>query len=133
MKKKSPASKLRAPAKAIDASGSHANLQKVFEDHLKDIYHGEKNLMDALPKLSKATTSEELKQAYHDHLHETKKQVKRLDRVFELLGKKAQAVQEAAVRISEQKIEQLETAAYSSLKAVAGVMHMKECHGLIEG
>ena len=131
MKKTPNSPRARAKSKAIPVTGS-AQLQKVFEDQLKDIFYGEKNLANALPRLSSASTREELKEAYYTHLHETKKQVKRLDRVFELLGKKAQALQDVALLISG-TAEQFEMAAYGSLKAVAGVTNMKECHGLIEG
>ena len=66
-------------------------LEKFLVDSLKDMYWAEKHLTKALPKLEKAATSEELKQALQDHLTVTEEQVARLEQVFELMGKKAQA------------------------------------------
>ncbi len=66
-------------------------LEDFFADELKDIYWAEKHLVKTLPKMSKAATSAELKQAFTDHLQTTKGHVERLERVFEMLGKKPQA------------------------------------------
>ena len=70
---------------------SNTMLEKFLVDSLKDMYWAEKHLTKALPKLEKAATSEELKQALQDHLTVTEEQVARLEQVFELLGKKPQA------------------------------------------
>lgn len=109
------------------SANSSKQLHKKFVDQLKDIYHGEKNLNDAFPKLSMATTKEELKLAYQNHLHETKKQVKRLEEVFELLVKKTQAVQDISLIINGENEAQFEM---TSLKTVTGLVNMKVCHGL---
>ncbi len=70
---------------------SSKNLQSLFEDTLKDIYFAEKAIVKALPKMMKASQSEELEQAFQTHLEQTKDHVTRLERVFELIGKKASA------------------------------------------
>lgn len=64
-------------------------LEELFLEELKDIYWAEKHLVKALPKMEKAATSEELKQAFADHLEVTKEQVARLEQAFEIMGKKA--------------------------------------------
>lgn len=66
-------------------------LHKFFVDGIKDVYYAEKHIIKTLPKMMKAATSMELRQAFKDHLEMTKMQVTRLDQVFELLGKKPQA------------------------------------------
>ena len=66
-------------------------LEDFFTDELKDIYWAEKHLVKTLPKMQKAATSAQLKQAFSDHLNTTKQHVVRLEEVFEMLGKKAQA------------------------------------------
>lgn len=66
-------------------------LEEFFTDELKDIYWAEKHLVKTLPKMQKAATSEELRQAFGDHLEATRGHVERLEQVFELLGKKPQA------------------------------------------
>jgi ferritin-like metal-binding protein YciE len=66
-------------------------LQEFFVDEIKDIYWAEKHLVKTLPKMQKAATSEELKNAFGEHLEVTKGHVSRLEQVFEMLGEKAQA------------------------------------------
>ncbi len=66
-------------------------LKSFFEDELKDIYWAEKNIVKTLPKMKKAATSEKLQQAFEDHMQQTQTHVQRLEQVFEILGKKAQA------------------------------------------
>jgi len=66
-------------------------LKEFFVDELKDIYWAEKKLVKVLPKLEKAATSEELKQAFGNHLAETEEHVERLEKAFEMLGEKPQA------------------------------------------
>ncbi|MEO8116274.1 MAG: ferritin-like domain-containing protein [Bacteroidota bacterium] len=66
-------------------------LQDFFIDELKDIYWAEKHLVKTLPKMMKAATSTELKNAFQDHLDVTKTHVSRLEQAFDAMGKKAQA------------------------------------------
>ena len=66
-------------------------LKDFFADELKDIYWAEKNIVKALPKMQKAATSQKLQQAFEEHLQQTQTHVERLEQVFEILGKKAQA------------------------------------------
>lgn len=68
-----------------------SRLKEFFIDELKDIYWAEKQLVKTLPKMKKAATSAELQQAFEDHLETTKNHVSRLEQVFEILGKKAEA------------------------------------------
>ena len=76
------------------SGGSHADSSKLaefFHDEIKDIYWAEKKLVQTLPKMAKAATSSALKNAFTDHLEQTKEHVTRLEQVFELLGHKPQA------------------------------------------
>jgi|SRR5450432_272743 ferritin-like metal-binding protein YciE len=66
-------------------------LLEFFHGEIKDIYWAEKHLLKAIPKMSKAATSPELKEAFNNHLEETRGHVERLDQVFELLGARPQA------------------------------------------
>ncbi|MFZ0849800.1 MAG: ferritin-like domain-containing protein [Hyphomicrobiaceae bacterium] len=65
-------------------------LEDLFHETLKDIYFAEKNILTALPKMAKAAQSDELRAAFEKHHAETEGQVKRLEQVFGLIGKKAQ-------------------------------------------
>src|ERR1700735_1015212 len=64
------------------------NLQQVLIEELKDLYSAENQLVKSLPKAAKGTNSPQLKQAFLNHLEETKGHVVRLQQAFELLGKK---------------------------------------------
>ena len=64
------------------------SLRDVLVEELKDLYSAENQLVKALPKTAKGTNSPELKQAFLNHLEETKGHVVRLQQCFESLGKK---------------------------------------------
>lgn len=66
-------------------------LEEFFHGEIKDIYWAEKHLVKTLPKMAKAATSSQLKDAFVNHLAETKVHVERLDQIFELLEEKPQA------------------------------------------
>ena len=63
-------------------------LRDAFLDEVRDIYHAEKQLVKALPKMAKAATDPELKSALENHLTETENQISRIEQVFELVGEK---------------------------------------------
>jgi ferritin-like metal-binding protein YciE len=65
-----------------------STLKELFLDELADMYDAEKRISKALPKLAKAATSEELKDAFTSHLEETKEQITKLEAVFEAFGEK---------------------------------------------
>ena len=118
-------------------------IQELFVDELRDIYHAEKQLVKALPKMAKAAAHPQLKAAFTSHLEETKGQVGRLEQVFELLdvSQARQALrgdggvlEEAASMMEEvedpqvldvgmivgaQKVEHYEIAGYGALVALA--------------
>jgi ferritin-like metal-binding protein YciE len=63
-------------------------LNDVMIDELRDMYSAENQLVKALPKLAKGAKNGELKALFTLHLDETKGQVERLKKVFEILGEK---------------------------------------------
>src|SRR5688572_30549265 len=93
MAKKTQARK--AAKKSLPSAQSTEEIQsallELFTDEIKDIYWAEKHLTKALPKMQKAATSEELKEAFATHLDQTLEHVARLEKVFELLDEKVQA------------------------------------------
>lgn len=64
-------------------------MHDAFLDELRDMYHAEKQLTQALPKLVKKARSADLAQAFKSHLAETENHVTRLEQVFEELGETA--------------------------------------------
>lgn len=136
---------------------SESKFHELFVDEIKDIYWAEKNLVKTLPKMAKAATSDELKECITSHLEETKEHVARLEKIFDLLGKKPQAkkceamagllaegqeviddtdadtaVRDAGIIISAQKVEHYEISAYGSLRTLAKVMGHKEIAEILE-
>jgi ferritin-like metal-binding protein YciE len=79
------------PKKLKSDQTPDVRLDHFFKDELKDIYWAEKHLVKTLPKMKKAATSHDLQKAFGDHLETTRKHVARLEKIFELLGEKAQA------------------------------------------
>jgi ferritin-like metal-binding protein YciE len=67
---------------------SVGTLQELLIDELKDLYSAEKQIVRSLPKLAKAASNSELQEALESHLEETKGQVGRLDKIFEIVGKR---------------------------------------------
>ena len=59
---------------------------------MQDVYYAERQILKALPKMAKASGSEELKNALLHHREETQGQVDRLQKAFEALGKRARGI-----------------------------------------
>ncbi|MBS0000368.1 MAG: ferritin-like domain-containing protein [Cyclobacteriaceae bacterium] len=62
------------------------SFSDLFVHELKDLYSAESQLIEALPKMAKAASSQKLVDAYKSHFEETKKQKERLERIAEMLG-----------------------------------------------
>lgn len=147
--KKAPAGRTRSSNGSQGQPGSQ--LEKFFIDSLKDIYWAEKHLTKELPRMQKAATTQELKDAIDEHTAQTEEHVARLDQVFELMGKKAQAkkceamegllkegqtvveetedgsmTRDVGIIMSAQKVEHYEIAAYGGLVSLAKTMGQGE-------
>jgi ferritin-like metal-binding protein YciE len=72
-------------------TAQNSKLREFFIDQLQDIYWAEQKLVKTLPKLSEASHSAELRQAFDSHLNETKNHVSRIEKAFSLLKQKAEA------------------------------------------
>ena len=66
------------------------SLEDLFILELADLYDAENRLVDALPKMAEAAHEPELRQAFNDHLAQTKEHVKRLEQVFAELDREPQ-------------------------------------------
>ena len=62
------------------------SLSDLYVEELKDLYSAENQILKALPKMIKAATHPELKQAFTDHLAQTKGHVARLVQICDDLG-----------------------------------------------
>jgi ferritin-like metal-binding protein YciE len=146
-RKKSAPKKQAAPA----AGQGNSQLDQFFTDCLKDIYWAEKALTKALPKMQKAATTDQLKSAIGEHLAQTEEHISRLEQVFEMVGKKAQAkkcdamegiikegssiveetekgsmTRDVGIIMASQKVEHYEIATYGGLVSLAKTMGLDD-------
>jgi ferritin-like metal-binding protein YciE len=100
-------------AKKSENAEKDSMLVEFFRGEIKDIYWAEKHLVQTLPKMATAATSQELKKAFVNHLAETKIHVERLDKVFEILNVQPQAkkceAMDGIIREGASIIEETET------------------------
>jgi ferritin-like metal-binding protein YciE len=100
------------------------SMDDLFLHLLKDMYHAEKQLLKALPKLAKNSKDPDLKKAFTAHLKETEGQVKRLEKVFGLLGKKPQGIpckaMQGLIEEGKEAIEEIEDAEVLDAALLAG-------------
>jgi ferritin-like metal-binding protein YciE len=67
-------------------------MEDLFLEEIRDLLDAEKQIIKALPKMVKATTSEELGAAFTEHLEQTRGHVERLERIFSEIGAKSGGV-----------------------------------------
>ncbi len=80
-------------------------LKDFYIHELQDLYHAEARLIDALPKMAKKASNEQVRTAFNEHLEETREQKKRLERILHDLnvrpgGMKCEAI-EGLIKESE--------------------------------
>lgn len=61
-------------------------LRELFKSDLEYLYDAEKELVDALPLMSDAAATPELKDAFMEHLERSNRQLGRLEEIFGSLG-----------------------------------------------
>jgi len=130
-------------------------LETLFTDTLRDIYYAERKILKSLPKMIRAAQSSDLAAAFEKHRDETEVQIQRLQQVFELCGKRAQAktcpaidgileegdevmesfkgtpVVDAGLIASAQAVEHYEMSRYGSLAAWADALGMTDAASLL--
>ncbi|HTM49091.1 MAG TPA: ferritin-like domain-containing protein [Bryobacteraceae bacterium] len=133
-------------------------LEDVFNEQLKDVYSAENQILKALPKMAKNASSPELREAFEEHLEQTREQVARLDRIMEMIGasgkgKKCKGMEglleegkevleekreasgsalDAAMIAAAQRVEHYEIAAYGSLCAYAKQLGNRDALALLK-
>jgi len=130
-------------------------LRDLYINELKDLYSAEQQLVKALPKLAKNAKSEELSEAFTNHLEQTRNQVSRLEEIFESLdenpkGKKCVGMEglikegsetmdefegnlrDAGLISAAQRVEHYEIAAYGSVCAYAELLDRSDDLGLLK-
>jgi ferritin-like metal-binding protein YciE len=133
-----------------------SNLQDLFIHELRDLYSAEKQLVTALPKMAQQATSADLKDAFKNHLSQTRNHVTRLDEIFSRLGttgigKECQAmkglikegedvmsasgnsdVKDAALIAAAQRVEHYEIAGYGTVRTYAEELGFDDAANLLQ-
>jgi len=131
-------------------------MRELYVAELRDLYSAETQLTKALPKMAKAASSPELRQAFEEHLRQTSEQVSRLEQIFEMLdekptGKKCLGmeglvkegaetmkedyegnVMDAAIIGAAQRVEHYEIAGYGTVREFAELLGEDEHVPLLE-
>ena len=132
------------------------SLKKLYVEELRDIYSAETQLVKALPKMAKGASSAELKQAFEDHLEQTKEHVERLEEIFNRLNEKPtgktckgmkglleegsemleeegeESVIDAGLIGAAQRVEHYEIAAYGTVRTFANLLGEEEAADLLQ-
>jgi len=132
------------------------SLDALFKDELKDVYDAEKQLTKALPKMAKKASSDDLRQAFEEHLRQTEGHVERLEQVFDELDLPARAkrcvglrgiidegdemigevdddrARDALLVAAAQKVEHYEIATYGTLCAWANHLGHDDIASILE-
>jgi Uncharacterized protein conserved in bacteria len=131
-------------------------LNDLFAHELKDLFSAEKQLTKALPKMIKAASNENLREALQNHLQETEEQLHRLEEICNQFhiptrGAKCRAmeglieevkeildedmtddVRDAAIICAAQRVEHYEMAAYGCARTFAEQLGFDEAARLLE-
>jgi len=151
----SSSSGLSSPRSFQPHSGQY--LEKFFLDQLKDIYYAEQKIIQGLQQMQEAATTDQLKEAFEDHAYQTQRHCRRLEKIFEILGqraegKKCEAIEgilkeaktiideteedtmtrDAALIMAAQKVEHYEIASYGGLVQMAITMGQYEVAEILD-
>ncbi|MBI2510665.1 MAG: ferritin-like domain-containing protein [Opitutae bacterium] len=132
--------------KPARSSAKLKNLHDLFVEQLQDIYSAETQLVKALPQMAKAANDDALRDAFEEHLDQTKVHVERLESIFdrldddakgrpckamkgliaegeEMIEEKAEpAVKDAGLIAAAQRIEHYEIASYGCVRTYAELL-----------
>src|SRR5687767_13753100 len=131
-------------------------IEELFQHELTDIYSAEHSLLDALQQMAEESSDREIKKGFTQHRKETQAQIKRLEKIFRMIGEKPQAetcpgmeglIKEKKVFMRErpsaellefynigaaQKVERYEITAYEGLIDMADKLGMSDAVDLLE-
>jgi ferritin-like metal-binding protein YciE len=132
------------------------SLHDLYVEELRDLYSAENMIIKALPKMVKAASSEQLQNAFQEHLEETRGHVDRLEKICQKLdvrprGKKCKAmeglleegkelmeqeaepaVKDAALIAAAQRVEHYEMAGYGCARTYAHILGEEEASSMLQ-
>ena len=130
-------------------------FRDLYIEQLRDIYNAEQQLIKALPKMAKASTSDDLRGGFETHLQQTRGHAQRLEQIFQAMGEKPTGtkckameglvseggeaidseyegeVKDAALIAAAQRVEHYEMAAYGTAKAFAELLGESDAVNLL--
>ncbi|MBV8199676.1 MAG: ferritin-like domain-containing protein [Acidobacteria bacterium] len=132
------------------------SLKDLYLEQLRDVFDAETQLVDALPKMASAANNVNLKNAFNQHLRQTREQVSRLERIFTALGEKPEGqtchgmkglikegeemikakgdpdVIDAGLIAAAQRVEHYEIAVYGTVRTYAEMLGAEEAVRMLE-
>lgn len=110
-----------------------STLEDIFSHDLSDVYSAEKQILRALPKMSRAASDPQLISAFEQHLEETRGQIERLaEEAQEIMDSvDSGPVRDAGLIGAAKKVEHYEIAAYGTLHALALKLGLNEAAELL--
>lgn len=131
-------------------------LHDLYVEQLRDLYDAENQLTKALPKMAQGAGSEEVREAFEEHLEQTRGHAQRLEQIFEKLGENpkgekckgmegliregselldedmAESVKDAAIIAAAQRVEHYEIAGYGTVRSFANLLGEANAAQLLE-
>ena len=131
-------------------------LDDLFVHTLRDIYYAEQQIAKSLPEMIENATDQTLKNGFETHLAETKGQIVRLEKVFQMHGVEAKGVDcpaidgildeasevagdvddknvlDAALIAAAQAVEHYEITRYGTLIAWAKTLGRGDCASVLQ-
>jgi len=125
-------------------------LQDLLVHGVQDLYNAEQQLVEALPQMIAAASSDELRTALQEHLEQTRGHVSRLEDLLPMVGAGGAAekcegmegllregqkvikgqgdpmVKDAALIAAAQKVEHYEIAGYGTVAALAAILDLDD-------
>ncbi len=131
-------------------------LHDLYVDQMRDLYNAETQLVKALPEMAKASSSANLRNAFEEHLGQTRQHVERLEHIFNKLNLKPEGkvckgmqgliaegqetikekgdkdVKDAAIIAAAQRVEHYEMAGYGAVRTYAQMMGETDAASLLQ-
>jgi ferritin-like metal-binding protein YciE len=131
-------------------------LKDLYIHELKDLYSAEKQIIKALPKMAKASSSDQLAAGFKEHLEQTKVHAQRLETILQSHGQSTRGpkcqgmegvlkegeemieeeaedeVKDAGLIASAQRVEHYEMAGYGCARTYADLLGDKEGAKLLQ-
>ncbi len=132
------------------------SMKDLYIEQLSDLYSAETQIIDALPKMQHAASSDDLKDVFKSHLERTREHKQRLEQIFSGMGMSPQnklckgmqgviqegdevinamgdpAIKDAALITAAQRVEHYEMAGYGAVRNYADLLGFDDASDLLQ-